>query len=159
MFLRFGNFIRKFLGLASAASEPANPEKVLEMYQEIFRKKMAHYNQSLAASAGLCELLKQQISEIECETCSSSTASDTQTPINNPELPGEFVRRRQAALNELADLQEQLNRAEASCVEIAQARDAAIQAARQQFSELKDCLSESRLQQALAELTNIPPHF
>lgn len=149
MFRRLGKFIREFLGFAPASSEPANPEKVLEMYQEIFRKKMARYNQSLAASAGLCDLLKQQISEIESEARSLATDLDPQTPTKNPE----FAQRKQSVLSELAGLREQLNRAEASCVEITQARDAVIQTARQQFSELKDCLSESRLQQALAELT------
>ncbi|HWH72184.1 MAG TPA: hypothetical protein VNT26_22665 [Candidatus Sulfotelmatobacter sp.] len=135
MVRRIGRFIREFFGVASTGSEAMDAEAVRTAQKHVLEEQLAQYNQSLAASASFCDLLRQQIGKLQGqeETLQAVLRSRGQ-PGGSEQETGELALRLHRLGGELADLREQLKQAEAGCQQIAAAREVAIAAARKKMA-------------------------
>jgi hypothetical protein len=152
MFRRISKYVREFLGISCSERDRINPESVLASQQEKLLEQLSHYNRSLAASARLCDVLKEQIKGIEERERSLRAALDSQIQNGGPEdAAHELALRWQSLRDESAGLGEQLQQAEATCGQITLARDTAIQTAQKKMEELRGMLSEQQLRKAITE--------
>jgi len=150
---RLKKAVRNFFGFETPE---ADPESVLEAGRQKLAGEMARYNQSLAASISLCEVLRGQIRTLESREETFRSALDQQLRSGaDEETGGETALRWENIRRELAALRPQLEEAEATCKQITAAREAALDTARKQLEELKGTLDAARIHQALTEIERL----
>jgi hypothetical protein len=152
MFRRVGQYVCEFLGLSPSGREPNGPELVLAQLQEELRAQLAHYNQSLAASARFCEVLKEQIKGLGQREGALRAALEAHVRKGSSEREaGQLALNLDSLSEELSGLREQLKEAAATCEHINGARDDAIATARKKLEALRGTLSEQQLRQAITD--------
>ena len=155
MFQRISNLIRGFLNLFIGGLEKKNPEALLEVEKENLRKQIANYNQGLAAHAGLCERLVSQVRKLQSEDQDLRAKAAAHLRAGNRDAAGQYALRLQTVQRELDENSKQLEQAEASYKELSKARDAAVKAATDKIESLKYALSDLKVKQATAELSEM----
>lgn len=155
MFRRIANLFRGFFGLFLSGLERQNPEALLEVEKENLRAQIAKYNQGLASHAALCEQLMSQIRRLEAEEQDLRAKTTANLRAGNREIASQYALRLQTVTKELADNRKQLEQAENTYQELVKARDLAVQSARQKIDMLKRGISDMKIQQAQAELTEM----
>ncbi len=146
--------LQRFLSLESPAAEEPKAEAVLEQQKQALRDQLSHFNQSLAASAAFCELLKEQMRELEHRQSTFKAALDVRARSGDcDEAAGEFAAKWHSVSEELEGLRDQLATAEGARTEVIHAREDAIEAARRKLAEFRGALSEHEIRRALAEIT------
>lgn len=150
---RIKQAIRRFFGFEAAET---SPETVLEAGRQKLAAEMARYNQSLAASISLCEMLKGQIRTLESRHETFRGALDQHVRSDaDEETGGETALRLESISRELAALRPQLEEAEATCRQITAGREAALETARKQLDDLKGTLDTAQVHQALKEIEKL----
>ena len=155
MFKRISNLIRGFLNLFIGGLEKQNPEALLEVEKENLRKQIANYNQGLAAHAGLCERLISQVRKLQDEDRDLRAKAAAHLRAGNRDAAGQYALRLQTVQRELDEDQKQLEQAETAYKELTKARDVAVKAATDKIEALKYQLSDLKVKQATAELSEM----
>ncbi|HEY3415412.1 MAG TPA: hypothetical protein VGM23_00890, partial [Armatimonadota bacterium] len=155
MFRRIATLIRGFLSLFVSGIEKANPEALLEAEKEHLREQIAHYNQGLAAHAGLCENLMSQIKRGEAEEQDVRAKTTVNLRAGNRDIAAQYALRLQTVTSELAENRKQLDQAEKTYQELLKARDVSVKAARAKLDQLKRSIDDLKVQRAQAELTEM----
>jgi phage shock protein A len=155
MFKRISNIFRGFLGLFVSGLEKKNPEALLEVERENLRKQIANYNQGLAAHAGLCERLMGQVKRLETEERELRAKTTANLRAGNKEAAGQSALRLQTVTRELTENRDQLGDAEKTYKELVRAREVSIKAAQKKIADLKYALSDLKIKQATAELSEM----
>jgi phage shock protein A len=149
------NLFRGFLGLFITGLEKGNPEALLELEKENLREQIAKYNQGLASHAGLCERLMAQVKKLEAEERDLRAKAGANLRAGNREAAGQYALRLQTVQRELGENRIQLEQAEATYQNLLKARNVAITAARAKIENLKSSITDMRMKQAMAELTEM----
>jgi len=155
MWQRFANLIRGFFGLFISGLERQNPEALLEVETENLRKQIAQYNQGLASHAGLCERLMSQIRKLETEERDLRAKAGANLRAGNRTAAGQYALRLQTVQRELEENRKQLEQAETTYKDLLKARDVAVAGARAKIEALKSSISDMKMKQAMAELTEM----
>lgn len=155
MFKRIINVIKGFFGMGVSKLEKAAPEAVLENEKENLRKQIANYNKGLAAHAGLCERLMSQVKKLEKEETEFRAKTTANLRAGNRELAGQHALRLQSITEQLTENRVQLEEAEKTYRELVRARDVSVEAAKKKIEEVKQGITEMKIKQATAELTEM----
>jgi phage shock protein A len=155
MFQRMLNLLKGFVGLFITSVERKNPEALLELEKENLREQVAKYNQGLASHAGLCERLMSQVKKLEAEERDLRAKTGANLRAGNREAAGQYAVRLQTVHRELEENRSQLQQAETTYQELIKARDVAIRAARAKIETLKASITDMKMKQAMAELSEM----
>lgn len=155
MFKRIGNLVKGFLSLFISGLERRNPEALLELEKENLRKQIAQYNQGLASHAALCERLMSQIRKQESEERDLRAKATANLKAGNREVAAQYALRYQQVQAELTENRTQLEQAEKTYKDLIRARDVTVKAAQAKIESLKASISDMRIKQATAELSEM----
>jgi phage shock protein A len=155
MFRRFRNLIRGFFGLFIGGLERRNPEALLEVEKENFRRQIANYNEGLAAHAGLCERLMAQVRKLENDDRDLRAKTTANLRAGNREVASQYALRLQTVQRELAENRTQLEQAEKTYRELLKAREVTVHAAQAKLEALKQSIDDLKIKRATAELTEM----
>src|SRR5215471_10695300 len=155
MFQRLSNLVRGFFSLFISGLERQNPEALLEVEQENLRKQIGQYNQGLASHAGLCERLIAQVRQLESEQRDLRAKATANLRAGNRDAAAQYALRLQTVERELGENRAQLEQAEKTYKDLVRARDVAITAARTKIESLKSGITDLKMKQAMAELTEM----
>jgi phage shock protein A len=149
------NLLKGFMGLFISGIEKKNPEALLELEKENLREQIAKYNQGLASHAGLCERLMSQVKKQEAEERDLRAKTGANLRAGNRDAAGQYAIRLQTVQRELTENRSQLEQAEKTYQELIKARDVAIRAARAKIENLKASITDMKMKQAMAELSEM----
>ncbi len=155
MFRRLINIIKGFLGLFISGLEKSNPEALLELEKENLREQIAKYNDGLASHAGLCERLMTQTKKLEAEERELRAKAGANLKAGNRDAAGQYALRLQTVQRELEENRVQLEQAEETYKKLLKARDVAISIAKAKIENLKSAISDMKMKQAMAELSEM----
>ena len=155
MFKRIANLFKGFIGLFVSDMERKNPEALLEVEKENLRASIAKYNQGLATQAGLCERLSTQIKKGEADEQELRAKASANLRAGNREVAGQYALQLQTVQSQLADNRKQFDTAETTYKELVKARDITINAAKAKLETLKRSIDGMKIQQAMAEMTEM----
>jgi phage shock protein A len=155
MWKRLANLVRGFFGLFISGLERQNPEALLEVETENLRKQIAQYNQGLASHAGLCERLMSQVKKLENEERDLRAKAVANLRAGNRNAAGQYALRLQTVQRELEENRKQLEQAETTYKDLLKARDVAVSSARAKIESLRSSISDMKMKQAMAELTEM----
>jgi phage shock protein A len=155
MWKRFTNLIRGFFGLFISGLERQNPEALLEVETENLRKQIAQYNQGLASHAGLCERLMSQVKKLEAEERDLRAKTTANLRAGNRSAAAQYALRLQTVQRELEENRTQLTQAESTYKDLLKARDVAVSSAKAKIESLRSSISDMKMKQAMAELTEM----
>jgi phage shock protein A len=155
LFKRLSNLLRGFLSLFISGLEKQNPEALLEVEKENLRTQIAKYNQGLASHAALCERLMSQVRNQESEEKDLKTKTMAHLKAGNQEAASQYALRLQQVQAELQENRTQLEQAENTYQELIRARDVTVRTAQQKIESLKYTISDMKVKQAVAEMTEM----
>src|ERR1700740_2798968 len=155
MFRRLSNLVRGFFSLFISGLERQNPEALLEIEQENLRKQIGQYNQGLATHAGLCERLISQVRQLENEQKDLRAKTTANLRAGNRDAAAQYALRLQTVERELDENRKQLEQAETTYKDLLKARDVAVSSARAKIEALRSSISDMKMKQAMAELTEM----
>ena len=155
MLRRLLNVLRGFFGLFVSGLEKSNPEALLELERENLREQIARYNQGLASHAGLAERLMSQVRRLEAEERDLRAKAAANLRAGNRDAASQYALRLETVQQELAENRTQLEQAEATYRNLLKARDVAVSSARAKIESLKSAITDLRMKQAMAELTEM----
>jgi phage shock protein A len=155
MFRRLMNVLRGFFGLFVSGLEKTNPEALLELEKENLREQIAKYNMGLASHAGLAERLMSQVRRLEAEERDLRAKATANLKAGNRDAAAQYALRLQTVQRELEDNRGQLEQAEKTYKDLLKARDVAVSAAKAKIEGLKSAITDMRMKQAMAELTEM----
>jgi phage shock protein A len=146
---------RAVAGSGLTELEANNAEAMLDYEREELRKQVAKYNQGLAGHAGLCQRMKAEISALEREREQLEPRIRARLSAGDREAAARHALRLETIDERHARLAQELDEAEATYRELVRAREQAIQGARGRIDQLKRSIDDCKLQEALAELTEL----
>jgi phage shock protein A len=152
MFRRMANLFRGFLGLFVSGVERRSPEALLEVEKENLRRQVVRFNQGLASHAAVCERLMARGRKLETEEQDLKVKTAAHLRAGNREVAGQYALRLQTASNDLTETGEQLRLAEETYVNLVQARDEAVRAAKAKIEALQHSIDALKAKKALAEM-------
>jgi phage shock protein A len=152
---RIINLLKGFASLFISGIEKKNPEALLALEKENLREQIAKYNQGLASHAGLCERLMSQVKKLETEERDLRAKTGANLRAGNREAAGQYAVRLQTVQRELSENRAQLEQAEETYKNLLKARDVAVNAARAKIENLKASITDMKMKQAMAELTEM----
>lgn len=155
MFRRISNLIKGFLGLFIGGIEKKNPEALLDVEKENLRKQIGEFNQGLAAHAGLVERLMSQVKKLNMQENELKAKTKALLQAGQREAAGEMALQYKSTDQQHAELNAQLESAEARYKELVRARDVAIKAARDKIESLRRNIDDMKVQKAMAELNEM----
>lgn len=155
MFARIINLLKGFASLFISGIEKKNPEALLELEKENLREQVAKYNQGLASHAGLCERLMSQVKKQETEERDLRAKAGAHLRAGNRDAAGQYAVRLQTVQRELIENRAQLQQAEDTYKNLLKARDVAVNAARAKIETLKSSITDMKMKQAMAELSEM----
>jgi phage shock protein A len=135
--------------------EADNAEAMLDYEREELRRQVARYNQGLAGHAGLCQRIKAEISALEREREQLEPRIRARLSAGDREAAARHALRLENVDERLGRLEQEHDQAEATYRELVRAREQAIQGARARIEQLKRSIDDCKLQEALAELTEL----
>jgi phage shock protein A len=155
IFQRITRLWRAVIGSNLTELEAQNAEAMLDLERESLRDQVGRYNEGLAGHAGLIERLKaeqlrlhKERTELEPKLRARLAASDRTTA-------GKHALRLEAIAQRKSALDEELAQTEATYKELVRAREVALVSARERIEALKRSIDECKVQEALADLTEL----
>lgn len=155
MFQRISNLIRGFLSLFISGLEKSNPEALLEVEKENLRKQIAQYNQGLASHAALCERLMSQVKAQTARERELKAKTSANLKAGNRDAAAQYALELQGVQRDLKENQAQLEQAETTYEDLIKARDVSIKAAQAKIEGLKNTITDMRMKQATAEMSEM----
>jgi len=155
IFQRINRLWRACIGSGLTELEAHNAEAMLDLERESLREQIGKYNEGLAGYAGLIERLKAEQTRLRKEQVElepklrARLAAGDRTTAGKHALRVEAIGQRQEALTgELAET-------ESTYKELVRAREVALVSARERIESLKRSIDECKVQEALADLTEL----
>jgi phage shock protein A len=152
---RIVNVWRAVVGARLTELEAHHAEEMLDLEREQLQQKLFQYNRGLAAHAGLCERLKAEIGRLEKERTQLEPKLKARLEVGDRATAGQHAMRLETIASEIAQHAAQLSEADATYRELVRARQVALTAAREKIEGLKRSIGDFRMQQALADLTEL----
>jgi phage shock protein A len=152
---RLYNLWRAVVGSGVSELEAHHAEAMLDFEREELQRKLAQYNRGLAGHAGLCEKLKADLSRLEREQQQLEPKLQARLTAGDRADAGNHALRLQRIAEEHAHHAAQLAEAEALYRELSRSREVALRAARDKIEALKRSIGELRVQEALADLSEL----
>ncbi len=146
---------RAVVGSGLTEIEANNASAMLDYEREELRTQVAKYNQGLAGHAGLCQRMKAEIAALEREGEQLVPKIQARLSAGDRSAAARHALRREEIEEQLARYRKELAEAEATYRELVRAREQAILGARTRIDQLKRSIDECKLQEALAELTEL----
>jgi len=143
------------MSLFISGMEKRNPEALLELEKENLREQISKYNKGLASHAGLAERLMSQVRKLETEERDLRAKTAAHLKAGNTDAAGQYALRLQTVQRELTENRQQLGQAENTYKDLLKARDVAVSAAKAKIESLKSAITDMRMKQAMAELTEM----
>lgn len=155
MIQRFINLIKGWFSQFLSSTEQSNPEALLELEVENLRSQVARYNRGLISHAALCERLMSQIKRLDAERESLNIKIPANIKVGNRVAAGQYALRLQHVEQELTENQKQSESAESTYKELVRGRDSAVGIAKAKIESLKNGITDMRMQQAVAEMSEM----
>jgi hypothetical protein len=155
MFRWIATLFRDLVGLFGSGAAPRSPEALLDAEKESLRRQVAQFNQGLAAHAALCNRLMAQTKTLESEEQQLKAKTAANLRAGNRNAAGQYALRLQTVSRELAENREQLKQAQDVYTNLVRSRDTALAAAQARIAAVKNTLNDLRVQQSMAELSNL----
>lgn len=155
MFKRISNLIKGFFSMLIGGVEKANPEALLEVEKQNLREQIAKYNQGLASHAALSERLMSQVKKQSKSVTELRAKTTANLKAGNKSAAGQYAMRLRQTTSELDENRQQLEEAETIYKNLVRARDQSVTAAKAKIESLKSMITDMRVQQATAELTEM----
>lgn len=152
---RIVNVWRAVVGAQITNLEANHAEEMLDLERERLQQQVFKYNQGLGGHAGLCERLKAEIARLEKERAQLEPKLRMRLDAGDRVTAGQHALRLETIAKEIAQHAEQHAEAEATYKELVRARQVAIVAAKDKIENLKRSIGDYRVQQALADLTEM----
>jgi phage shock protein A len=152
---RMFNVWRAVVGSGLTELEANNAEAMLDLERLELHNKVQQYNHGLAGYAALCEKLKSEIARLEAEQQRLEPKLRSRLDAGDRAGAGRHALRLEAVGGELAQHRAQRQEAEGTYKELVRAREVALVAARDRIESLKRGIGELKVQQALADLTEL----
>lgn len=152
---RMAKIWRAVVGSGLTNLEANHAEAMLDLEREELQRKVFQYNRGLAGHAGVCERLKAEIARLEKEREQLEPKLRSRLAAGEREAAGRHALRLEAIASELAQHSAQLVQTEATYRELVRAREMALVAARDKIESLKRSIGDLKVQEALAELTEL----
>jgi phage shock protein A len=146
---------RAMVGARITELEACNAESMLDLEKDRLRRQVAKYNRGLAGHAAVCERLKSRIAQLEQQRDELRTKIESRLALDDRDGAGRCALRLEAAEGELEALAQQLAQGDATYTELEVSRESAVAAARRRIEALKRSIGDMKVQQALAELTEM----
>jgi phage shock protein A len=152
---RLYNLWRAVVGSGVGELEAHHAEAMLDFEREELQRKLAQYNRGLAGHAGLCEKLKADLSRLQREQQLLEPKLQARLTAGDRAGAGNHALRLQRIAEEHEHHAAQLAEAEAFYRELSRSREVALRAARDKIEALKRGIGELRVQEALADLSEL----
>ena len=152
---RINRLWRACVGSGLTELEAQNAESMLDLEREQLREQVGKYNQGLAGYAGLIERLKAEQARLTKERAELEPKLRTRLAANDRDSAGKHALRLEAIAQRLTTLASELQESESTYRELVRAREVALVTARDRIEALKRSIDECKVQEALADLTEL----
>lgn len=152
---RIANVWRAVVGAGLTNLEANHAEEMLGLEREELQKQIFQFNRGLAGHAGLCERLRSEIARLDKEHTALEPKLRARLAAGDRVGAGRNAVRLEAIVSERAQHGTQLAEAEATYKELVRAREVALVAAKEKIEGLKRSIGDYKVQQALADLTEL----
>ena len=152
---RIVNVWRAVVGARLTNLEAHHAEEMLDLEREQLQQQVFRYNQGLAGHAGLCERLKAEIARLEKERQLLEPKLRMRLEAGDRVNAGQYALRLETIAQEMPRYTTQRAEAEETYKELVRARQVAITAAKEKIEGLKRSIGDYKVQQALADLTEM----
>jgi hypothetical protein len=140
-FRRLSRRLLSFIGFDVEAAEVSDPDALVGAERDKLREQIDQFNQTLAASAQLCAVLRGQLQKLKVEESTARSGLRSMATPAKPDPAGSLEMRLRSISLDSAEVERQLKEAEATFGEITLARDTAIAKARQKLGEMTELAS------------------
>lgn len=152
---RIVNVWRAMMGSGLTNLEANHAEEMLDLQREALQQQVRKYNLGLAAHAGLCERLRAELARLEKERQQLEPKLQLRLQTGDRVRAGRHAMRLETIASESAQHTQQLAEAEAQYKELVRSREVALVTAKEKIEGLKRSIGDYRVQQALADLTEM----
>jgi phage shock protein A len=155
IFHRISRLWRAFIGSGLTELEAQNAEAMLDLERESLREQVGKYNEGLAGYAGLIERLKAEDKRLHKEHAELEPKLRARLGAGDRTTAGKHALRLEALAQRRTTLATELTETEATYNELVRAREVALVSARERIETLKRSIDECKVQEALADLTEL----
>lgn len=155
IFQRINRLWRAMVGSGLTELEAHNAEAMLDLERESLREQVGKYNEGLAGYAGLIERLKAEDKRLEKEQADLEPKLRARLAANDRATAGKQALRLEAIAQRRTALATELSETESTYKELTRAREVALVSARERIETLKRSIDECKVQEALADLTEL----
>jgi predicted nucleic acid-binding Zn-ribbon protein len=152
---RISNLWRAMVGAQLTELEAGHAEATLDLERERLRRQVLRFNSGLAGHAAMCEGLRRRIARLQEEAEGLPARVDARRQHDDRAGAGRHALRLEQVEAELSRAGEELSQAECTYRERSQSREEAIAQARGRIGALRRGIGEMRMQEALADLTEM----
>ncbi|MDH5672990.1 MAG: hypothetical protein OEZ06_12620 [Myxococcales bacterium] len=152
---RINKLWRAVVGSHLGELEAHHAEALLDQERAGLRRQVATYNRTLAGYAAVCERLRRQHGRLHDERAELEARVAARLEDGDRQAAASDALRMEAIADELSECKRQFDTAEANYADLVSARQVAVDAARQKLEALKRSIGEARVQQALADLSEL----
>jgi phage shock protein A len=146
---------RATLGSGLTELEARNAEAMLDLERESLREQVGKYNQGLAGYAGLIERLRAEQTRLRKEQQELEPRLRARLAVADRTSAGRHALRLQTIGERQQTIDLELTNTEATYRELTRARELALVSARERIETLKRSIDECKVQEALADLTEL----
>jgi phage shock protein A len=140
-FKRLSRRLLSFIGFDVESDEMRGPDALVDAERDKLREQINQFNQTLAASAQLCAVLKAQLQKLQAEESALRLELRSTATLTRSGLKGPLEKRLRSLALDSAEVARQLQEAEATFANINTIRDAAIAKAREKLGEMTELAS------------------
>jgi len=152
---RINRLWRAVVGSGLSELEAQNAEAMLDLERESLREQLAKYNQGLAGYAGVIERLKAESGRLAKEQGELEPKLQARLGAGDRAGAGKHALRLSAISERQRLIADELSSTESTYQELLRAREVALVAARERFEGLKRSIDECKVQEALADLSEL----
>jgi hypothetical protein len=142
-------------GRAVARLEVENADALLELESENLRTLVARYNEGLATHAGVCDRLRGRITGLERDAERARTQAVECLRASDRDRAAKQALAEERLRADVERLRKELDEAEGAYQELVRTRRVAVETAREKIEGLRKTIGTTRVQTALAELTEM----
>jgi phage shock protein A len=155
IFQRIHRLWRAVVGSGLTELEAHNAEAMLDVEREALRDQVGKYNQGLAGYASVIERLKAERGRLQKESAELEPKLRARLAADDRVSAGKLALRVEANGERLSALSLELGETERTYKELTRAREVALVSARDRIESLKRSIDECKVQEALADLTEL----
>jgi phage shock protein A len=155
LFIRAWNVVHGLASRLVSIFERRNPEALLELEQEKFRKLVGQFNAGLVSHATLSERLKTQMAGNEAKTTQITSRMQALIKASDTKAAGRYALELQQLSALIAEDRQKLDAAEAKYRYLVQARDTAMTETRAKLEQLRSQIGDLNVNRAMADLENM----